>query len=100
MLFPKFEYAGKNDFLERKRESDRNNPDITYYMKFNLKAMNETLLKEANTLYTNLTDLLWQSAIARNKDRWLKLERISGKALNRYERRYNKWEESQRSNPN
>ena len=65
------------------------------------------LVKEANALYESLDELMWKESINRNVDRYYRLERISGNALKRWERRYNKWkrrhnkwEESQTSNPN
>ena len=56
------------------------------------------LVKEANNLYQTLNDLMWQESINRNVDRYYRLERISGNALKRWERRYKKWEELQTSN--
>lgn len=53
------------------------------------------LVKEANALYDRLNDLMWKYSINRNADNYFRPERISGKALNRWERRYKKWEELQ-----
>lgn len=58
------------------------------------------LVKEANALYDLLNELMWKESINRNVDRYYRLERISGNALKRWERRYKKWEELQTSNPN
>lgn len=57
------------------------------------------LVKEANALYESLNELMWKEAINRNVDRYYRLERISGNALKRWERRHNKWEELRTSNP-
>lgn len=56
------------------------------------------LLKEANALYDLLNELMWKESINRNVDRYYRLEKISGNALKRWERRHKKWEELQTSN--
>ena len=57
------------------------------------------LVKEANALYDLLNELMWKESINRNVDRYYRLERISGNALKRWERRYKKWEELQIFSP-
>lgn len=56
------------------------------------------LVKEANALYDLLNELMWKESINRNVDRYYRLEKISGNALKRWERRHKKWEELQTSN--
>jgi hypothetical protein len=55
------------------------------------------LVLEANNLYQTLNDLMWQESVNRNVNRYYRIERISGNALKRWERRYKKWEELQTS---
>lgn len=57
------------------------------------------LVNEANVLYDLLNELMWKESINRNVNRYYRLERISGNALKRWERRYKKWEELQIFSP-
>ena len=57
------------------------------------------LVKEAIALYESLNELMWIESISGNIDNYYRLERISGNALKRWERRHKKWEELQTSSP-
>lgn len=54
--------------------------------------MNTLLLDQAIILYRTLDEMMWKAAISRDVERWQRLERISGKALKRWERRQYKLE--------
>lgn len=60
--------------------------------------MTVELVKEAIALYESLHELMWKESINRNIDKYYRLERISGNALKRWERRHKKWGELQTSN--
>lgn len=55
--------------------------------------MTELLLDESIKLFQLLNKRMWEYARARDIQNWTRLEKISSKALRRWERRQDKWEQ-------
>lgn len=59
--------------------------------------MTKELLNEAYTLYSQLDKRCWDAAIQQDNLLYRRYLNLSAKALNRYERRFNKYQKNFRS---